>query len=292
MRLRIQNFSAMSLIVFLIASISIMSCDEQELGEKALTGQHKTYNLNPVSNSGISGTITLEEGTDHSTRVTIHLDGTIPSKMYQAHFYENSIAETGKAMIELHSVDGTTGKSETIVSTMKNGNTISYDQLLSLNSHVNITLSETDFVRIIAQADTGGNETTGIFKSYTLSPTDSDISGSVQFNKRVNGNTLVVVDLIGTSPIGSYMAFICENDAASGGKVVIKLNTVHGGLPISFTNVDQLIDSTAISYDQLMDFDGHVRVVSNESAPKCMAKSNIGVNVSSGLLMSDAGRLN
>ncbi len=156
MRHRIQNFSALSLVVFLICSVSIMSCDEQELGDMESAGQSKTYALIPVS--------------------------------------------------------------------------------------------------------------------------DSDLSGTVKFTKQPNGTTVVAVDLNGASPIGSYRAFICENDVATDGKVVISLTSVAGGSGSSITTVTQFNDGTAISFNQLLNFDGHLKIVSNESTPKCMAQSNIGVN--------------
>lgn len=280
MRHRIQAFSSMSLVVFLIASVSIMSCDqEEELSDIRLTGQSKMYILNAVSNSGLGGTLIFEERTDHSTLVTIYLDGSTSGTSYPAHFYANSMLDAGDIIVDLNSVDGTTGKSETVVFNKNNGNKISFDQLLALDAHVRIAYSETDFATLIAQADIGGNEVTGTFTSYTLSPVlSSNISGTVRFTKRVNGTTLVVVELRGASTIGSYRAFIRENDAASGGLIVVTLNPVHGGLGNSSTNVSHLNDGTSFSYDQLLNFDGHVQVIAYEFSPNYVAQSNIGIN--------------
>ncbi len=281
MKLNIQIFPKLSLIAFLIAaSVSIMSCDDDDdNSDITLTGQSKTYTLNSVSDPAISGTVKLAERSDHTTVVTIDLDGTTSGNTHPAHFHANSAVETGDIIIDLNSVDGGSGKSETIVTKKKDGSAITYDQLLALDAYVNVHKSASELATLIAQGDIGSNEVTSTFTSYTLSSVnDSGVSGAVRFSKRVNGRTLVTVDLDGASSLGTYPVYIYDNNIATTGPIAINLNPVNGATGVSYTNVTQLNSGTAITYDQLSDFNGHVGVVTSASDPTFIAQGNIGSN--------------
>ena len=62
---------------------------------------------------------------------------------YPAHIHENSVAETGLKIIPLSLVSGLTGKSTTNITELLDNTTITYNQLLELNGHLNIHASET-----------------------------------------------------------------------------------------------------------------------------------------------------
>jgi hypothetical protein len=211
--------------------------------------------------------------------VTINLNGTSAGNSHPAHIHSNSAAETGDIIIDLNNVDGETGKSETIISKMNDGTSITYNELLAIDGYLNVHMSSTDLTTLIAQGDIGGNEITDISSSYTLDAVNtSGITGLAQFTKRANGSTLVMVDLDGTSPTGEYPVYIYENDFTETGPIAIDLNSVKGD-STSFTNVRQLNNGSAITYDQLVGFDGHVGVNTSPTDTTFVAQSNIGANV-------------
>ncbi|MEO7991829.1 MAG: hypothetical protein ABI663_19905 [Chryseolinea sp.] len=280
MKPSIQSYSKLWRIVFFIAvSATIMSCNDEKLFDPTiLTGKSKVYTLNSASSAAIRGTINFTERNDHSTLVTIELDGTTSGNLYPVNIRANSAAETGDIVIALNPVDGKTGRSETIVKEKLDGTIITYDELLVLDAYVIVQQSGNE-VAILAQSDVGSNETTTTSRMYTLHPvTDSDVSGFVRFTKRVNGNTLIEVNLTGASPTGYYPVYICENSYTIGGPSVINLTPVIGGLGISYSNIDQLNNGNYITYDQLTGYNGHIRVATPESVPKTMALTNIGSN--------------
>jgi hypothetical protein len=54
-------------------------------------------------------------------------------------------------------VDGATGKSETTVTALNDGQTITYEQPIDLDGHVNVHFSPTQLEVIVAQGNVGAN---------------------------------------------------------------------------------------------------------------------------------------
>jgi hypothetical protein len=55
-------------------------------------------------------------------------------------------------------VDGNTGISNTQVAVLDNGNSTTYDELLTYNGYINVHLSATQLSTIVAQGNIGSNE--------------------------------------------------------------------------------------------------------------------------------------
>lgn len=278
MKKQIQTFLKITAVVG-IMSLFVGACkdDDTEPGSD-LTGESKTYALSSVSNPAISGTVTFAERSDHSTLISIDLAGTT-SGTHVAHIHQNTAAETGGIIIDLNSIDGGTGKSETVVAELNDGTAISYDQLLSLDGYANVHLSATDLTTLIAQGDIGENEVTTTSTTYSLSEANgSGITGTIKFTKRISGSTLVTVDLDGASPAGNYPIYIHTNDIVTTGPVAINLNNYNGATGMSTTSVRKLNNGTAISYDQLRVFNGHVNIGTSATNAAYVAQGNIGSN--------------
>jgi hypothetical protein len=283
MKMKTQILSKLSMVAFLMTAVaaSVMSCDDDDdSNEPTLTGETKTYPLASVSNPGISGTIKFAERSDNATVITIDLDGTTAGNTHPAHIHANSAAQTGGIIIDLTAVNGETGISETVVKKKNDGTAISYDQLLQLDGYANVHLSEADLATLIAQGDIGQNELTSTKTTYTLSSVnESGISGTVTFTKRVNDSTLVTVDLDGASATGEYPVYIYDNNIVTTGPIAIDLNTVNGATGVSYTHVSKLKNGTAITYQQLTGFNGHVGVNTSPLDAAFIAQANIGSNL-------------
>jgi hypothetical protein len=255
------------------------SDDDDNNGGPSLTGQSKIYTLNSVSNPAINGTVKFAERSDNTTVITIDLNGTSSGTTHVAHIHENSAAETGAIIIDLNSIKGSTGKSETIVKELNDGTDITYNELLALNAYTNVHLSATNLATLIAQGDIGENELTAASTTYALDGVNaSGINGTVTFAKRVSGSSLVTVDLDGASPTGNYPIYIYDNSVAATGPIAINLNNYTGSTGTSATSVRKLNNNTAISYDQLTNFNGHINVGTSATNPEYVAQGNIGSN--------------
>jgi Cu/Zn superoxide dismutase len=261
-------------------TLMTLSCEEEDgpmLPDP--TGNTMSYDLMSVSDPGISGTATFTELDDGSTQLIIDLNGTSRGT-HPAHIHMNTAAEGGDIAVSLTPVDGSTGMSETIIETLDDGTSISYDQLLDFNGYINVHLSSSDLATLIAQGDIGQNALTGDTKTYTLMEKNvAGIMGTVTFAARENGNTLATIMLEGTPDGGMHPAHIHMNSAAEGGGIAVSFNPVDGTTGMSMTNIEMTDNGEALSYEDILSFDGYVNVhLSMEELSTIVAQGDIGIN--------------
>jgi hypothetical protein len=115
-----------------------------------------TYPLTSVTDPNISGTATLQK-INNQTKVTIQLTGTTAGQMYPAHIHHNSAAEGGGIIASLSDINGASGRSVTIVSMTDGNSPLSYEDLLTIDGHINVHLSATQLSTLVAQGDIGSN---------------------------------------------------------------------------------------------------------------------------------------
>ena len=121
---------------------------------------------------------------------------------------------------------------------------------------------------------TGNNEQYQLF-----SKSDPAVSGMVTFAERDDGVTVITINLSGTSAGGDHPSHIHFNTAAEGGTIAVDLVNVDGSTGISETEVNMLNDGTAISYSQLIDYDGYINVhLSSTDLGTLVAQGDIGQN--------------
>ncbi len=119
-----------------------------------------------------------------------------------------------------------------------------------------------------------------IQKEYVLnSVSDPSIQGTVTFTKESETSTLIRIELEGTEADNMHPAHVHRNAASDGGGIAIGLNDVAGATGISETEVTQMGDGTPITYEELLNFDGHVNVhLSATSMSTLIARGDIGSN--------------
>jgi hypothetical protein len=127
-------------------------------------------------------------------------------------------------------------------------------------------------------------------KAYTLAPLDtSGVSGTVTFKKQDSQTTLVTVQLSGTQAGNTHPAHIHSGNASTGGPIVLNFNDVDGATGRSETTVTKWNDGTAVTYEQLIAYNGHVNIhLSAAEMQTMIAQGNIGSN-STGMSSGDSG---
>ncbi len=272
--------------MLLVMALTIMACSDNENPvidpEDILTGQTKTYDLDPIGDSGISGTALLEETSTGNTKLTIALNGTPDGGQHPAHIHFNSAAVGGGIAISLTPVDGTTGESVTTITQEDDGTNISYSDLLTYDGYINVHLSADDLATVVAQGDIGSNELTGESKTYPLNEVAIDgISGEITFEERVNGFALATIKLDGTADGGMHPAHIHANSAAVGGGIVFTFNPVNGttGMSKTDTRAGMMEGEDGYTYAEILEVDGYVNVhLSAEDLGTLVAQGDIGSN--------------
>jgi len=268
-------------LLFLSMMFVLASCDLNGNDEFEFEGQTQSYDLAAVDDSNVSGVAIFDEQEDGTTRITLDLTGTQSGAEHPAHIHANSVAEGGDIQISLNPVDGTTGRSETVVSTLDDDTAITYQELIGHDGHINVHMSEDDLETIVAQGDIGGNRLTGESFTYDLNEVDgSGVSGTLRFEERQNQNTLATMEMAGTEAGGNHPAHIHQNSVEEGGDAAFTLNNVDGETGGSVTNIraDQWQNGENMNYSNLLDYSGHVNITASDTDETVLSQGNIGAN--------------
>lgn len=142
----------------LIAAVLFLgACDDDDDGQPGVT--EKSFTLNALDNSGVSGNVTFRKIDATSTLVIIQLTGTKAGDSHPAHIHAGNAATGGSIVVDFNAVDGASGRSETTVTKLKDGTAINYEGLIAYNGHVNVHKSVAEIAIMIAQGNIGSNAT-------------------------------------------------------------------------------------------------------------------------------------
>lgn len=251
-----------------------------DIGQNELTGTTKTYALNDVSMSGISGTAKFSERQNGDALAVIQLTNTIQGTISPAHIHNNTALEGGPIAFTFNDVNGDTGTSKTNVSQLDDGTDFGFIDVTEFDGYINVHLDPTNLQTIISQGDIGENELTGTAVTYNLNELGtSGIQGTAIFYQRNNGNSLAVLQLENTMPGAFYPSHIHENDIATTGPIIFTFNDIDGDTGMSQTNVEFLDNDVPFGYDEVIVVNGYINVhLSATQLNVIIAQGNIGSN--------------
>lgn len=259
----------LTIVMAVFALITISGCDkDDEFGSKT------SYDLKVQDVLGVTGTATFTETGSNSVTIDLVLSGA-PSGVHPAELCMNTVAEGGAVVVTLNPVDET-GKSSTVVTS------IAYNQLIAYDGFIKVMKSTIEPVVILAQGDIGGNvitETNVTYKLDTIQP--FGVSGTALFEKRVNGNSLVTLTLVGTIAGEFYPATINLSSISTigGGPVVKTLSNVNGTTGKSYTTIRKLNNDLNITYANWLTYDGYINVYQTAvDFENIISQGNIGSN--------------
>ncbi len=135
-----------------------------------------------------------------------------------------------------------------------------------------------------------GPTPTDLSKTYQLaSVADPSISGTAKFIKNTDNSVTIELQIEGTPAGGMHPAHIHSNTAVEGGGIVLTLGTVDGSTGFSSITTSSLDDMTAITYEQLLAYDGYINVhLSASELGTLVAQGDIGQNKLTGTSKSYA----
>ena len=252
-----------------------------DIGQNDLTGTTIEYDLGEKDVAGISGTATFAERINGEALATLNIMNTPAGGVHPAHIHANTAVEGGGILFSFTPVNGDTGMSMTNVAALDDGSPFMYADISGLDGYINVHLGAgAQLSTIVAQGDIGKNDLTGESKVYTLTEKDVvGISGTATFYKRLDGSALAVLNVMNTPAGGMHPSHIHENDAATGGPIAFSFAPVNGDTGMSMTQVEALDNGTAITYDEILTFDGYINVhLSATQLSTIVAQGNIGSN--------------
>lgn len=136
-------------VLTLVCILVFTSCNKDD--PKTVILQQISYTISQVANSGVSGTATFTQEDNLSTHVLIELINS-NTTTNPAFINFNSAAEGGDIALTLNACECSI--SNTTITTLDNGGSITYEGLINLNGHISI-LDENG--NIVAVADIGSN---------------------------------------------------------------------------------------------------------------------------------------
>ena len=284
--MKIFNSIVRTPLLSLLVTLSFLftSCNEDDDAGTTPIGPFFSYQLSPLNDSQISAFIRFVENDDNSIEATLFLARAENGNTYPSHIHANSVLEGGDIVISLESVtvSGTTGQSTTTITQTDAGTAITFEELMNFDGHINLHRSPNDLT-VIAQSDIGGNELTGTSQEYALALRDnSGTTGSLLLEQRKSGATLATLTLDSVQNLtdgASHPAHIHNNNAVEGGGIAVSFTPVSGTTGTSLTHIEALDDGSAITYEQLLDFDGYVNVhESAENLAILIVQGDIGAN--------------
>lgn len=259
-----------------------------DIGQNELTGTSKEYTLDSVAVDNIDGTATFFERKNGEALAVIMLNNTPEDGMHPGHIHFNTAAEGGDIAFTFNPVIGATGISKTNVAALDDETAFGYSDVLEYDGYINIHLSAEELGVLVAQGDIGQNELTGESVDYNLaSVSDPDISGTANFAERVNGETLVSINLKGTTAGNAHPSHIHMGSVADApGAIIVSLGEVDGETGSLVKNVTALDgpDGTpnageALDYAAVVAIDGYINVhLSMEDLATLIAQGNVGAN--------------
>ncbi|WP_055436590.1 hypothetical protein [Lacinutrix algicola] len=281
-------------VLILMPLVLISSCRSDDAETDQVTDlASKTYTLNTVDNSGISGTVRFIKNSNFTLSIELRLLGTVNNNYHSGFLYMDNAANNGEDVaITLDVVDGDTGMSTTVFTSLDDDTPISYEELLNFDGYVEVKSNDVNLNTPVANVDIGQNELTTNQVTYNLEERNlNNASGIVTFKERLNGEALAVFSLTGTPASGEHPAFIRSgNMATASGATIFTFNNIKGitvvnetsGLNetrgVSQTNVAELDNGTAFMYSDVIAVDGYIDVELSTTNTLLIAQGNIGSN--------------
>ncbi len=140
-----------ALLLFVIGSFLFTGCSKDD-GPSQLRSQ--IYQLRYVDDPTLLGKVIFYENADGSTNVKMELNGT-SSEVHPTYIYYNSLDKGGPIAITLDPCGCLV--SNTRVSKLDDGTTVSFDDLINFNGHLKVHRSENHMETILLQGNIGKN---------------------------------------------------------------------------------------------------------------------------------------
>jgi hypothetical protein len=251
-----------------------------DIGTNELSGRSVTYELSYSDLPGVTGTLVLSERLSGSTLSTIELQNAPADFDHPVRLFSKSGAEQGSVLVNMGLVDSLTGLGSFHIRNFVNAQPVTYSELLDLEGHVTVFDAFFSFNTKIAEFEIGRNALTGVYETYEIQAVNgSQISGTAVLRERLNGGSLLELQLLGTATSFLYPASINESTAAQGGSVLLNLAPVTGSTGFGRTTPKSAGGEFYLTYVELIGADAHIQIRGGSGLPDAiLAAGDIGRN--------------
>lgn len=150
-----KNFILTRLSLLCMSAFLLTSCDSDDDATPDFEGETIEYELQPVGEAAVDGTVTFTENEDGSTTVEIVAEGTEEGETYSPRLLHGEAAEEGELAASLEDLEE--GKSTTSLSTLEDDSEVSFEALKRMDGHIAIYLVGEETETPVATANIGAN---------------------------------------------------------------------------------------------------------------------------------------
>lgn len=216
------------------------------------------YNLEHFINNG---SIQFQKNEQGAFVIEVTLDHAFSLEQLEVDIYENSIADKeSQKIITLEPIQNGENRSINIVDKTDEGEEISFEELLSMNTHLQIAYNN----EVLYFSELGENALNGNTKTYhLLNPKNNDIDAVYTLYERTNGSTFGFFKM-NTTFIGSDVSLPTVirkgNYASKTNRTVVELFDYNPS-EIDFyryTSFSETVNGEPITFEELNNNDYHV----------------------------------
>ncbi|MGI9543833.1 MAG: hypothetical protein ACR2MX_11270 [Cyclobacteriaceae bacterium] len=122
------------------------------------------------------------------------------------------------------------------------------------------------FTLLVACSEDESPSATGRSEAFELASINGNgVQGSVSFIERTDNVVQIDITISGTQQGDSHPAHIHFESVAEGGDIAISLNPIVGSSGTSTTEVTALENGAPVTYQELINYDGHLNIHLSES---------------------------
>ena len=138
--------------------------------------------------------------------------------------------------------------------------------------------------------DPAASEFTGLSTTYTLTNVSAQYTGggSITFRERVDGAVTIEVEMQSTGSAGSHPVHIHYGtfDVVDA-EMAALLSPVDAATGISSSILSQLLDGTTVSYNDLLQFDGSIKIHLDDGPNKSVVLAAVNIGINAGINSQD-----
>jgi hypothetical protein len=141
----------LKVLIVLVVCLSFTNCSKDDDPTQL---RSQIYQLRYVEDPSLLGKVIISENADGSSNIRMELNGT-STEVHPTFIYYNNLAQGGPIAITLDPCGCVV--SNTRVTKLDNGTSISFDELINFNGHLKVHRSENHMETILLQGEIGKN---------------------------------------------------------------------------------------------------------------------------------------
>ena len=267
-----------NLIFFLPIFFLIVNCSKEDTPPPTPTGQSKQYTIFNTNLSDLIGTVDFIENTNGSTTIYLKLNNSTKGNNNPVRLRRKTANIGGGIAVNLQSVNGENGTSNTTLTKLENGESISYEQLAEFNGYIAIEGENENEGALLAYTDLGPNELTGEKVTYNLYSPDGVFNGLATLEERKKGTAALMIGLLeidNESELLCTLNILQENSEEEYVHQLSSITSESNGF--SFNELTE-INGVAITYEEILEINGYIEVGDPNNTISFKAKGGIGSN--------------